>query len=397
VFVGFHPGTGYWVTEYLPTYAAIKAPFVLFGAGLLLNPLLAALSIVTLGAICRRLWPGERLRPWLAIALLATSSEFIITSGSQYTMPAHLCLNLVWLWLYLRDDRWSWAAATLVGAVAIGLHHPFSHALFVTPFLVRLLRDRRWGRLISIGVVYTAFCALWVLWLRFALHHGSVSPGNFSTRVAILPTSAALWLQGINVSLLFTWQTPVFGLLVIAALLQSRRLPPVLQDLGYGVLLSLVFYTLRPGNQGHGWGDRYAYQVLGNLALLGAAGGLVMKRVLGGRRTMAILAASLVATVAVQWPIRFANTEQFVRPFAAGEAYLRSRDADVVLLRADSVWYGRDLLRNDPYLSGQPTIVADNLTDTQRAALEHEHPGRVVRVTSDDLLRLGMTRWANNH
>lgn len=405
VLVGFHPGSGYWVSEYLPAYAALKAPFVRMGAGLLLNPLLAGISVLAMGAAGRRLWPGERLRPWLAIGLLVTSTEFILTSGSQYTMPAHLCLNLVWLVLYLRDDARSWVAAALVGAVALGLHHPISHAIFVTPFLVRLVRDKRWNRLAVIVPIYAVACVLWVSWLHFALPHAAAGAGGVpgvSGRILALPSAGMLWLQGIDISLLFTWQTPVFGLLVLAALLQSRRLPPVLQDLAWGVFLSLLFYTCRPSthglaDQGHGWGDRYAYEVLGNLILLAAAGGLVMQRVLGSRRTAIVLGLSFATTLIVQVPIRLRNTANFVRPFAAAENYLRTRNADVVLLRADSVWYGRDLLRNDPYLRGQPTIVANNLSPAARSGLELAHPGRVVEVSNRDLLRLGLTPWANNH
>lgn len=403
IFVGFHPGLGYWVTEYLPTYAALKSPFVAVGAGLLLNPLCAGVSVLLMAAIARRLWPGERFRPWVAVALLATSTEFIITSGSQYTMPAHLCLNLAWLLLYLRDDAWSWAGATIVGATALGLHHPFSHAIFVTPFLVRLLMDRRWARLASISVVYAAACALWIYWLRMS-GTAHANPGALAQARTLLsiPRTAALWLQGIDISLLFTWQTPVFGLLVLAAMLRSKRLPRVFRELGLGVFLAILFYACRGGvhgpvNQGHGWGDRYAYEVLGNLVLLAALGAGVLRGVLGRERTLGILAASLVVTLLVQWPIRFVNTESFVRPFAAGEAYLRTRPADVVIVKADSVWYGRDLLRNDPYLRGQPTIVDFSIAPAQRARLEQEHPGRVVEVTNAELLALGMTPWLHRH
>jgi len=122
-----------------------------------------------------------------------------------------------------------------------------------------------------------------------------------------------------------------------------------------------------------------------------------MRRVLGSRRAAAVLGISFATTLIVQVPIRVRNTASFVRPFAAAENYLLTRNADVVLLRADSVWYGRDLLRNDPYLRGQPTIVANNLSPAARSGLELAHPGRVMEVSNQDLLRLGLTPWANNH
>ena len=81
----------------------------------------------------------------MAVALLATSSQVVLTSGSGYTMPAHLLANLLWLWLYLRGDRRRGRSRCSWAGSRSGLHSPFPHALFVAPFLVRLLRERRWG------------------------------------------------------------------------------------------------------------------------------------------------------------------------------------------------------------------------------------------------------------
>ncbi|WP_332699641.1 hypothetical protein, partial [Halalkalibacter lacteus] len=92
------------------------------------------LSVVLLAAIARRLWPDEGLRPWMALAFLVTSSEVLMTSGTGYSMPAHLALNLLWLWLYQRGDARSWGLALAVGVLALGLHNPMPHALFVARF-----------------------------------------------------------------------------------------------------------------------------------------------------------------------------------------------------------------------------------------------------------------------
>lgn len=393
VFVQYRFDSATWFSMYLPVYALLKAPFVAAGASLLLNPLLAALSVLALGAVARRLWPNEVARPWLAVALLVTSSQFVVTSGTQYSMPAHLCLNLIWLWLYLRGDRWSWAAALVVGALALGLHTPFPHALFVAPFLVRLVRDRRWGRVASAAVAYGIAAALWLTWMRIAQPVASGGTGGLLS-VFAFPTPRNLWLHSINLSLLFTWHTPVFGVLVLAAVIQARQLERTLRDLAWGVLLTLVFFTFFPASQGHGWGYRYAYQVVGSLALLGAAGLEPLLAVVGTRRTQILVVGSLFVTLALELPLRLLQTERFVRPFAAGVDYVTSRHAEVVVVHADSIWYGRDLQRNDPFLRGQPVVVGDEfLTPEGRAYLRQTHPGRVVDVTDAELIGLGMTRW----
>jgi hypothetical protein len=395
VFTGFRGDAGSWLSVYLPLYALIKAPFVAIGAGALLNPLLAALSIVVLVAIVRKLWPNERLRPWVAVALLATSSEFIVTSATAYSMPAHLFLNLLWFWLYLRGDSRSWIAALAVGVLALGLHNPFPHALFVAPFLIRLLRDGRWRRLLSAVVVYGIASVLGLAWFHFVGSSASGSAGLLSTFA--WPDRSMLWLQLIDISLLFTWQAPIFAILVLATFIQARRLTAPLADLAWGVLLTLALYTMFRATQGHGWGYRYVYQVLGNLVVLAAAAAPALRNALGRRRADLVLAASLLIAAVIQLPRRSIDVERFAQPFAAGAEYIRTRPADVVLVHGDSIWYGRDLLRNDPFLRGQPVVLqAGLLSPAGRAALERAHPGRVLEVHDSELLRLGMTPWTHH-
>jgi hypothetical protein len=394
IFVAFRPTTGQWQSMYLPVYALAKAPFVALGIGELLNPMFAGLAVVCLAGVARRLWPDERLRPWASIALLVTSSEFIVTSASGYTMPAHLALNLAWLWLYLRDDARSWAGALAIGVLALGLHQPFPHALFVAPFLVRLVRDGRWSRVASAAVVYGVASVGWLLWLR-AVQPVAAAGGGGLASVFALPSLAVLLLHGMNLTVLCTWQMPLMLALVVLALARLPQLPAVYTDLALGVLLTCGLYLLFPATQGHGWGYRYAFQLLGSLALLGAAGLASLQDVLGARRAWRLLQGALLVAVFIQLPLRLRQTERFVRPFAAANALIAAQRADVVLLRADSVWYGRDLVRNDPFLRHPVVVGTDNVRSSDRAVLRRLLPGTVVEITDTDLLRLGLTRWTH--
>ena len=393
VFTAYRDLNGGWLSQYLPGYALIKTPFMLTGMEVLLNPLLTALSVVLLAAITRRLWPDEGLRPWMALAFFVTSSEVLMTSGTGYSMPAHLALNLLWLWLYQRGDARSWGLALAVGVLALGLHNPMPHALFVAPFLVRLLRDRRWGRLSAAAAAYGAGSLLWIAWLRMANPFARPDgPGLFS--MFALPNALAFWLQTVNLSLLFTWHAPLFGALAVVGVVRARRLGPLLTDVALGVALTLVFYLFFPLTQGHGWGYRYAYQVLGSLALLAAAGTPYLVAAIGARRAQGLLVASFATALLVQVPLRFWQGERFIRPYAAAYRHLASRPARVVLVYEDSVWYGRDLIRNDPYLRGQPVVLAARLLTPQgRAAIHAAYPGQVLEVKNADLLRLGLTPW----
>jgi hypothetical protein len=393
VFTAYQGLGGSWVSQYLPGYALLKTPFLLLGIGVLLNPLLAALSVVLVAAIARRLWPDEGLRPWVALGFFVTSSEVLMTSGTGYSMPAHLCLNLLWLWLYLRGDARSWGWALAVGVLALGLHNPVPHALFVAPFMIRLARERRWHRLGAAALAYGAGGAMWMAWLRMANPFARPDGAGLLTMFA-WPNRLAFWLQTTNLSLLLTWHAPLFGAMVLVGIARVRRLDSVLRDLALGVGLTLGFYLFFPLTQGHGWGYRYAYQVLGSLALLAAAGTPSLVAAAGARRAQWLLAASFALAALVQVPLRFVQGERFIRPYAAAYRHVLGRPGDVVFVHADSVWYGRDLIRNDPFLEGQPVVLnAGYLTPKMHDAIVAAHPGRVVDVSSSELLRLGVTRW----
>jgi hypothetical protein len=396
VFTAYEGLDGAWVSEYLPGYALLKTPFVMAGAGPILNPLLAGASVVLMAAVARRLWPDEGLRPWLALLFFATSSEVLLTSGTGYSMPAHLALNLLWLWLYQRGDARSWGLALAVGVLAMGLHNPVPHGLFVAPFLLRVARERRWGRFGAAVAAYAAGAMVWMAWLRMANPYARDGGAGMFAMFA-LPTLLNSWLQLVNFSLLLTWQAPAFGALAIVGIVRARRLDPVLADLATGVVLTLAFYFFFPLTQGHGWGYRYAYQVLGNLALLAAAGAPALVSVVGTGRAYRLLGASFAIALLVQVPLRFIQTELFIRPWAAAYHDILRREAEVVLVHGDSIWYSRDLIRNDPYLRGQPVVVAARyLSPAQQAAIVAAHPGRVVDVKDGELLRLGLRLWVQH-
>jgi hypothetical protein len=393
IFVSFDAGSGTWRSVYLPVYALLKAPFIAIGAGTLLNPLLTGLAVVALGLAARRIWPDERLRPWMAVALLATSSEVIVTAGSGYAMPAHLLANVAWLWLALRGDRWSWAGALVVGALALGLHNPFPHALFVAPFLLRLLRERRWGRLTSAVLVYGAAAACW---LAFLVHVRPNADGKSQPLLTLFawPDLATALLHGMNLALLVTWNAPIMAILTLVVFLRLRQSPPVIVDLAAGVVITLLFFMFFPSTQGHGWGYRYAFQVLGSLALIAAEGIPPLVRALDARHARGWLVAGVAIALVVQLPLRLVQTERFVRPFAAGVAYVHSRPEPIVLVHGDSVWYGGDLVRNDPYLASPIVLRRNALAPTAIEQIKRAFPGRVYELPDAELLRLGMTPLA---
>jgi hypothetical protein len=407
VFVNYKPVSGVWVSSYLPVYAAIRAVFSLARAEWLTNPALGGLTVLLVVAVARRLWTGGRPAHGATFAMLflVLSSQFLVTSMTGYSMAAHLCLNLLWLWLYLRNDTASLAAAPWIGVLALGLHNPVPHALFVAPFLVRLIRERRFAWGAYCAIVYLAGSMGWYSWLEFVhtdVAAGAVVTGGVETSSGFaggvldtfaLPSLFRWFVQGMSLSLFFSWETPAVGVFLPVALMGWRRLSPVERDLAAGLIGTWCFFALFDADQGHGWGYRYMYAVLGNAVLLAARGAQDAWQ--SGRESLVgrLVAASALATIAMQWPTRAIQTERFVRPYAAAHAYIATRPAGVVAVDPALAWYGRDFVRNEPFLSTTPKVVGLGIIEGRRPDPNDLPPSvrsRVHVVTAQDLAPLGV-------
>jgi hypothetical protein len=269
----------------------------------------------------------------------------------------------------------------------MGLHHPFPHALFATPFLLRSAREKRFRWLAYATLIYTAGTAAWWGWLRHA------QPFTRDARFLSLfarPGSSEALLQAAHATLVFSWQSPLVPILMTAAVLAWRRLPAVGRDLAAGLALTFFFYCWFPAGQGHGWGYRYVYGVLGNAVLLAVFGWAEAAEALRGR-ARSLMAASLAATALIQVPVRCRQAEKFVSPYARALAYVDSWKGRAVVVDPATGWYAQDLIRNDPFLRNDPKVFsAPFVTEGMRRALDQRFPGAVHRLTREELSRLGI-------
>jgi hypothetical protein len=193
---------------------------------------------------------------------------------------------------------------------------------------------------------------------------------------------------------LLTWQNLAVGLLALPALVSIRRLPPAVRDLAWGLGLTFAFHFLLRFNQGHGWGYRYGHAVLGNFVLLAVAGGRMLGAKVGEGLAARLIIAATLFGLAVQLPLRCWQVERFVRPFAAANAFIRRLPEEVVVIDPTHVWYGEDLLRNDPLLAERPLVFdARKLSETDLAALRQRYSVRFLGT--EELLDLGLCQRAS--
>ena len=389
-FAMFNSERSTWISPYLPVYAAIRAAFFVLGITTLTNAALAGLSIFALAGIVRRLWPREESFPLIACLLLATSSQFLLMSMTAFSMPAHLYLNLVWLWLYTRNDRWSCLAVPWIGVLAMGLHNPVVHALFVLPFLIRIVLGKQWSKTFYFASVYTLGSGIWLAWLVY-VSNGVASGGGEPSFASmfVLPGLTQGLFQIMNLSLMVSWQSYALVFLVLVALATRRTRTPFERDLLWSCLITFLFYSFFRTSQVNGWGYRYAYSILGNLVLLSLVGWQELRVHVGNNRARILLASSLAIAFFVQLPIRSIQAERFVLPHYTSFQYIMSLPVSFVLLDAKTIWPAADLMRNDPFLRTKPKLLFSSRTTQQHLEILKKLGG-VQEVSGETLAQFGL-------
>jgi len=364
------PGNVAWVSNYLPGNAMLRALADLTIGKAYAGPMLAAIAAVALYRVARRLWPQTPAAPTGALVLLATSPQFLVTGMTAYAMTAHLALNLLWLWCFLRNDRRGVAGALAVGFLATGLHQILFHPLFVLPFIVELLLARRWSRAVVYGLGYAAIGIFWISYwsIAFALSGIAGNGGGAAiSGVAQLALVAATLVKGfglasvvmmfVNVLRLVAWQHILIVPLAVLAWPAIRRAEGSARPLAGGILLTLIAMFVLMPNQGYGWGYRYEHGMLGSLCLLAVYGWQEVAKTADVARLRAAGAAATIFTVLVMLPLDVIAAYRLVRPYRVAHEMIAGASTPIVLVDAAGSMTGQDLVRNAPDLSNRPLVM----------------------------------------
>lgn len=364
------PGDVAWVSSYLPVNAAIRAALGLVLSPPLVNAALMLAALAGLLGVARLLWPSRPDAWTIAVLLLATSSQALFMAMTPYAMSAHLALNLVWLWLFLRDTRASHAAAMIIGFLACGLHQVVFHPLFVAPFLLQAVLSRRWTLAGFYGAGYAASSLFWILYWQLLLGWYGIAPqaggaagvGEFGGRVAALLANfsfGGLDTIAQNMLRFAAWQNPMLLVLGAAGTLAIVRSRDRTWPLVAGLALTLLAMFILLPYQGTGWGYRYLHGLIGNAALVGAFGwmSLTAEVTKAERRSAwSVVAAGAVVSILVLVPVHALQMRRTHEPYAGAHAAITGSTSGAVIVDSTEVFYGNDLVRNDPFLRNFPKV-----------------------------------------
>ena len=360
-----------WTSTYLPVNAMVLALFRRLGSEALAGAAWTLLAAAALYGVARRLWPARRDAAVVAVLLMASSSQVLLTAMTPYAMAAHLALNLLWLWLFLDHRPGAQVAAVGVAFLACGLHQVVFHPLFAAPFVLQALMEKRWGKVAFHTLAYALIGLFWLTyWQRVMPAGGAAAAGAAGSGMAIWLSRLEIVtrnfsLDGLavmakNLFRFLTWQNPAaVALGVIGAGVALRR-GGVLRYATLGLMLMVAAVVFVMPYQGHGWGYRYLHGLIGSLCLLAALGWVRITEAAAEtpRRALALgLAALTVVSLLVLLPLRGWQARAFIAPYAEAAAAIVRADADVVVVDTTGLHFGIDLVRNDPWLRNRPKVM----------------------------------------
>ena len=348
-----------WLSAYLPGNAALHALF-----GSLTGPLMAGASVWLAWGCALRLWPSRRDAALVAAVLVAASPQVLVTAMTPYAASAHMALDLLWLWLFLRGGVAGHAGALATGALATGLHQIVFHPLFVAPFVLGLCWQRRWQLALAYTLGYGVIGLFWLMYWRLLLDSNGLSPGvtDFSdlmTRARELLASfewigLALMLK--NGLRFFSWMVPILLPLLCVSLVHVRHWGFELWALAAGIVIMTLFAFVLIPYQGHGWGYRYWHGLIGNFVLIATAG-YVWLTDRAREKTFGVVMVAALVSIMVVLPLRALQVSSFVAPYErAAQAIGRAKMGAVIVDRSDHS-FTSDLVRNDPFLRKAPLIL----------------------------------------
>lgn len=392
-----------WVSAYLPFNAALRAVVGSVVDPALTGPLLTAGSLLLIWSIAERIWPEDQEVPTIAVLLLLGSGQFVITGMTAYAMPAHLFFNLLWLRLFLADRRRCDGLAILVGFIATGLHQPLFHPMFVAPFLLLPLLERRWQRFAIFVLSYGAIGIFWLSWPIF-IHSLVAGPASITaaagtdylSRIAQVfsLSTANPTLMAANILRFCTWQH-LFLVPLMAVGFGVVRENRFAAALAASFLLPIVVIAIILPYQGIGFGYRYLHGVLGNAVLLASFGW--QKLAARDEQLRPVMLRATAVSLLLLLPVQAWMANARYAPFAVMSKKIERSGADYFLIKATAGPLAHDLVLNRPDLSNRPIRLGfEDIENADQLAKRICNPGVTIAFGTDAFYAPTWAYFGNN-
>jgi hypothetical protein len=395
-----------WSSGYLPINAMFRALADAVHLRSILNPAFSAVAILLTWRIGLDLWPSLPRRAIAASLLMPCSSQLLVMSMTSWAAPAHLALNMIWLWLFLRRRPSTDVAAIVVSLLATGLHQSLFHPLFAMPFVAELWLGRQWRRASVLTAALVVVTLFWLSYWRItvgltAAVPGAPSPANVSvvTRAIELLVDfkfSDLGLFAANLLRFLAWQNLITVPLALIGVRDALERNGPLRAMAVAVCIApIVFIALIP-TQTHGWGYRYLHGYLGCFALLALSGWIRLSANLSiddRQRGIGLLGSAATISSVFFFSFQAYQAHRFNQPYAAAHKAIQRSDADVVLV--DNLLIGFDgggLVRNDPFLTNRPKVMLLELLGAQQQA-DLCRRGTVAMFDASEPALKGITTW----
>lgn len=381
---------GHLLSPYWPGFSLLLAPFAFIGLPWLCNPIVVGLSIYVLWLISRELFVDSRAQG-LTLLLALASSAFFFNGVTFYSMPAHLLLNAVFVWLILRHGTRNIFLAGLTGSFALILHNPLPHLLFALPWIGWLVATRPRQTLLPLAAGYLPVSLLVGLgWASFRLG-AQCSPecaaassvveqtssslsavGAFGTSAFVLPDSNIfVWRAAGAVKL---WLSSVPGLILIAAMAISRCRDERIWLLAGSGIVTFVGYFFIPFDQGFGWGYRYFHPAWFVLPLLATAFFVQSGELTASSNDYARIARAALLCLILLFPAKGLIMACYTRDHWNQMPPNGMASNEILFKNAVGNW-GYFVAQNPPDMQTTPTVFLSRGRRLDRKFLDENFPG----------------------
>ena len=400
-FLTVSPTTGQVASAYWPGHALIMAPFTALGIPWACNPVLSGLTLLVIHRLALDMFEDVEAA---GLALLLTmSSPVIFGLGiSYYSMTSHLLANCLYALLLVRPTPGRALAAGVVGSIALCLHNPVPHMLFALPWLIWIAA--RPGGLRLLAPLCAGYLPLSLLlgvgtfeftnYLRNPVagpitHADAMDHLQAMLAVFSAPTATVLLERFIGVAKIWVWAVP--GLLILAVWGAARwRRNTLCLLFAASALTTLIGYVFFPPDQGHGWGYRYFHSAWMALPLLATAAmfrpaGLIPSsgpsnsrdrttRIFEDSDTRSYVITCIALTLVFGIGFRAWQMQSFLAADLDQLPHYKGTEHRVVIVDPTHLFYGGDLVQNDPWLRGNVIRMISHGPAADRQMMAENYP-----------------------